>query len=76
MMDTEASISNALLIFNVSLDCDQQKDPTDILLISVFDSMFGRLDNISITGAIYLNNFHIQAYKEIRLSRFFGNVGL
>ncbi|CAL6059979.1 Hypothetical_protein [Hexamita inflata] len=76
MMDSEASISNALLIFNVTIDCDQKKDPTDILLISVFDSMFGKLSNISITGQINLKNFQIEKYKEVRLSRFFGNVGL
>ncbi|CAL6072976.1 Conserved_hypothetical protein [Hexamita inflata] len=70
------SISNALIVINASINCRTQILKKPSLLVSVFDSFYGQVSNVTIVGQIHLDGLNIDQYQQITLSTFFGNVGL
>ncbi|CAL5991732.1 Conserved_hypothetical protein [Hexamita inflata] len=72
-MDKDSSLFNGVFVVNVSIDCSKLSGR---LSFSLFDSVFGSLKNISAVGTIYLDNMDFDKFDFVRLSSFFGNVGL
>ncbi|CAL6064982.1 Conserved_hypothetical protein [Hexamita inflata] len=63
-------LSNGVIIVNTTFEVDPQ---TELLYASVFGSFQGKLDNISISGSIFINVPEINKLKTIFLSNFVGN---
>ncbi|CAL6027344.1 Conserved_hypothetical protein [Hexamita inflata] len=76
MLTEEAQVSNAVFVVNVSIDCEQKKFTTKRLLISIFDSVYGQINNVTVVGNVNLKNLDFATYDEVLLSSFFGNVAL
>ncbi|CAL6082734.1 Conserved_hypothetical protein [Hexamita inflata] len=76
MLTEEAQVSNAVFVVNVSIDCAQKKFTTKRLLISIFDSVYGQINNVTVVGTINLKYLDLTTYDEVLLSSFFGNVAL
>ncbi|CAL6096975.1 Conserved_hypothetical protein [Hexamita inflata] len=76
MLTEEAQVSNAVFVVNVSIDCEQKKFTTKRLLISIFDSVYGQINNVTVVGNVNLKNLDFTTYDEVLLSSFFGNVAL
>ncbi|CAL6060073.1 Growth_factor receptor cysteine-rich domain superfamily [Hexamita inflata] len=70
----EGSISNVLIYVNVSIDCTQYSNKTKQLLVSIFDSVKGNLNNVTIVGKINLVNLNMNQYQTIQISQLLGNV--
>ncbi|CAL6027232.1 Hypothetical_protein [Hexamita inflata] len=68
-----ASIQNLLIVVNASIDCSQTSRN---LLVTVFDSVFGSLANVTVVGQIHLRNLDPEQFQNITLSTLLGNVGL
>ncbi|CAL6096963.1 Hypothetical_protein [Hexamita inflata] len=75
-LTNEASIQNAVLVVNVSIDCEQKEIPTGKLFVSIFNLVAGQINNISVVGQVHLKNFDVNTYDEVLLSTFLGNVTL
>ncbi|CAL6082708.1 Conserved_hypothetical protein [Hexamita inflata] len=75
-LTNEASVKNAVLVVNVSIDCEQKDIPTKKLFVSIFDEIAGQINNISVVGQVHLKNFDVNSYDEVLLSTLFGNVTL
>ncbi|CAL6072984.1 Hypothetical_protein [Hexamita inflata] len=70
----EGSIANVLIYVNVSIDCTQYSNKTKQLLVSIFDSVKGNLNNVTIVGKINLVNLNMNQYQTIQISQMLGNV--
>ncbi|CAL6097856.1 Hypothetical_protein [Hexamita inflata] len=73
----EGSLKNVLFVvdFSVEIKRKYQKFGQN-LFVSVFDSVYGNVQNVTVTGRVNLVNFNAEQYTDIVLSTFFGNVAL
>ncbi|CAL6027214.1 Hypothetical_protein [Hexamita inflata] len=76
MVHEQGSISNVVIVVNVSVDCGKPSSFKKTLLMSIFDSVFGSLANVTVVGQIHLRNLDPEQFQNITLSTLLGNVGL
>ncbi|CAL6060031.1 Hypothetical_protein [Hexamita inflata] len=76
MVHEQGSISNVVIVVNVSVDCGKPSSFKKTLLMSIFDSVFGSLANVTVVGQIHLRNLDPEHFQNITLSTLLGNVGL
>ncbi|CAL6027174.1 Hypothetical_protein [Hexamita inflata] len=68
----ESVIKNGFFIMNVSIDLSSFN--AEKLLVSVLTSVQGFVQNVSVSGTIYLKNANFNNFQKIVLSTFFGDV--
>ncbi|CAL6060069.1 Growth_factor receptor cysteine-rich domain superfamily [Hexamita inflata] len=68
-------IKNALIVVNFSIDIQNDQFEQN-LHISIFDSVYGGVENVTVVGQVDLVNFDVNKYTDVTLSTFFGNVAL
>ncbi|CAL6027244.1 Hypothetical_protein [Hexamita inflata] len=71
-----SSLKNTLIVVNASISCSATSDMAQKLLISVFDSVYGGLENVTVVGQINLRNLDPAKFEKITLSTLLGNVGV
>ncbi|CAL6060003.1 Hypothetical_protein [Hexamita inflata] len=71
-----SSLKNTLIVVNASISCSTTSDMAQKLLISVFDSVYGGLENVTVVGQINLRNLDPAKFEKITLSTLLGNVGV
>ncbi|CAL6059999.1 Growth_factor receptor cysteine-rich domain superfamily [Hexamita inflata] len=71
-----SSLKNTLIVVNASISCSATADMAQKLLISVFDSVYGGLENVTVVGQINLRNLDPAKFEKITLSTLLGNVGV
>ncbi|CAL6049633.1 Conserved_hypothetical protein [Hexamita inflata] len=76
MLSQGSSVSNAVFVVNATIDCAEINPKHKYLSVSLFDSVFGAIRNVSVIGEVHLLNFNPDKFTQVRLSTFFGNIGL
>ncbi|CAL6027188.1 Hypothetical_protein [Hexamita inflata] len=71
ILQSNSAIYNAVLIFDVEISAEQNGDEFQM---SVFDTVSGKLQNVSIIGQIKLKNFNIDSFRRVVLSTMLGTV--
>ncbi|CAL6060063.1 Growth_factor receptor cysteine-rich domain superfamily [Hexamita inflata] len=71
LISDSGSVSNTIVVFNASIEYFEGRE----LMVSVFESVFGSISNVTVVGNIFINIDFNQMDKVV-LSTFFGGVGL
>ncbi|CAL6072998.1 Hypothetical_protein [Hexamita inflata] len=71
ILQEDSEICNAVLIFDVEISAEQKGDEFQM---SIFDTVNGKLQNVSIIGQIKLKNFNIDSFRKVVLSTMLGTV--
>ncbi|CAL6060079.1 Hypothetical_protein [Hexamita inflata] len=71
ILQSDSEIYNAVLIFDVEISAEQKGQEFQM---SAFDTVNGKLQNVSIIGQIKLKNFNIDSFRRVVLSTMLGTV--
>ena len=75
-LDPAGAVLNGVFVLNVSLDLSQYPYCRQ-LMVSLFDSVYGSVKNVSVTGFINITNLNASLFQSLpMLSTFFGRVSL